>query len=211
MNWLSRHIGSRTHIAFLPVFLLVISACDNTRPPCPTCAQAKLTNQWCEACKVGYVAGVSIKNKILFEYMDAHGHELDLGSVKCLICQAGIAIDGYCEACRIGWVRKLGYFSRLTYHLAKGKPCDPSSLTCKGCRTNAEHYGWCKTCGVGLIGNVVIPTRADFDGGVRGFELMLTAIEATKRCELCPVAIMSDTICFFCKVTYKDGKPIPIH
>jgi hypothetical protein len=199
-------------IAFLPFFLLFISACDNTRPPpCPRCAQAKLANQWCEACKVGYVAGVSIRSKILFEYMDAHGHELVLDSVKCLTCRAGIANEGYCEACRIGWVRKLGYFSRLTYHLAKGKPCDPATLACRGCRKNAEHYGWCTACGVGVIGNVLIPTRADFDGGVRGFELMLIAIEATKRCELCSVAIMSDTNCFFCKLTYKDGKPIPAH
>lgn len=193
------------------IFLLAVflTGCQSSAPPpCPTCAVAKLENKWCDTCNVGYVAGVPIRNKMLFECLDAHGHELDLSSVKCPTCKAGIANDGFCETCRIGWVHKLGFFSRLTYHLAKGKSCDPSALACKVCRKNAENYGWCSSCGVGMIGNVVIPTRADFDGGVRGFELMQTAIEASKRCEACSLAIMADTFCFYCKVTYKDGKII---
>jgi hypothetical protein len=197
--------------ALLPLFPLLVGACNPSSSPCPDCAQAKLTNQWCDACKVGYVAAVPIRYKMLFEYMDAHGHELDLKSVRCPTCQAAIANDGYCEACRIGWHHKLAYFSRLTYHLARGKACDPTTLTCKICRKNAENHGWCPTCGVGMIGNVIIPTRADYEGGVRGFELMQTAIEASKRCELCSIAIMSDMSCFQCRVQYKDGKPTPFN
>lgn len=197
-------------VILLLLSVLFIGACDKSSPaPCPTCAKAKLTNQWCDACKVGYVAAVPIRDKMLFEWMDAHGHELDLNAVKCPTCKDGIAHDGYCETCRIGWVHKLGYFSRLTYHLAKGKSCDPSTLGCEACRKNSENCGWCPSCGVGMIGNVAIPTRADFDGGVRGFELMLAAIEASKRCEACPMAIMTDMPCFYCRVTYKDGKPTP--
>jgi hypothetical protein len=196
-------------ITFLSLSLLLIGACNSGPPPCPTCAQAKLANKWCDACNVGYVAGVPIRNKMLFEALDAHGHVLVLSAVKCPTCQAAIRADGYCEKCRIGWVHKLAYFSRLTYHLAKGKSCDPSTLTCEVCRKNAENYGWCPSCGVGMIGNFAVPTRADFEGGVRGFELMLAANEASKRCQECSLAIMADASCFYCKITYKDGKPVP--
>lgn len=190
---------------------VLLAGCEPSAPyPCPACPSAKLENKWCDSCNVGYVAGVPIHSKFLFEWMDAHGHELDLDAVRarCLTCKAALENDGFCDACRIGWVQKLGYFSRLTYHLAKGKACDPSTLTCETCRKNSKNYGWCTSCNVGMIGNVKIPTRADFDGGVRGFELMQAAIEASKRCEACALAIMSDEACFFCKITYKDGKSV---
>jgi len=178
-------------------------------PACPTCAQAKLTNKWCDKCQIGYVAGVPIECKILFETLDAHGHELVLSAIDCPDCQAAIRTDGFCEKCRIGWVHNLAYFSRLTYHLAKGTPSDPARISCLACRRNARKYGWCDSCGAGMIGNVAIRNRNDFAGGCRGYDLMMSAIEASKRCEVCALVILTDTSCFRCKKQYKDGKVVP--
>lgn len=146
---------------------------------------------------------------MLFEALDAHGHELDIVNVKCPSCRDAIARDGFCETCRIGWVKKLAYFSRLTYHLARGKACDPAALTCATCRKNAATHGWCAACGIGMIGNVAVTDRTDFEGGCRGFDLMSAAVAASGRCEACALAILNDEPCFYCKITYRDGKPVP--
>jgi len=185
------------------------AGCTPSAPPgCPTCARARLANEWCDACKVGYVAGVPIQCKVVFECIDAHGHKLMLRTIECPSCKAAIAINGFCETCRIGWLDGLAYYSRLTYHLAKGKACDPATLGCAACRGNASRYGWCAACGVGMIGNVAIRDRKDFDDGCRGYDLMITAVEASRRCDVCGLAIMTDTSCFRCRKTYKDGKEV---
>ncbi|HWL94073.1 MAG TPA: hypothetical protein VNT79_11120 [Phycisphaerae bacterium] len=175
---------------------------------CQQCAAARLTNQWCDACNVGYVAGVPIKSKFLFETLDAHGHDLVAANFTCPTCKIAIATEGFCEPCRIGWIDKKAYFSRLTYHLAKGVAKDPSTLSCTVCRKNSETYGWCERCGHGMVGNVEVKSRADFEGGRRGYELMMTAIEASGRCEMCGQVIITDGSCFVCKISYKDGKAV---
>lgn len=200
----------RRYLFAVSIALLALAGCKPAAPPaCATCARAKLKNQWCEACKVGYVAGVPIKCKTLFEGLDAHGHEVVISSIKCPTCQAAIASDGFCEKCRIGWYRRQAYFSRLTYHLAKGTPRDASTIRCAVCRKNAEKYGWCEMCGVGMIGNVAVRNRADFEGGCRGYDLMMCAVAASSRCANCALCMLTDMSCFFCKIAYKDGKPVP--
>src|SRR5262245_42365985 len=78
-------------VATLTAVLAVLSSCNsNSSPECPTCAQAKLKNQWCDHCGVGYVAGAPIRSKILFEALDAHGHDLVLAAIQCPECKAAI-------------------------------------------------------------------------------------------------------------------------
>jgi hypothetical protein len=196
-------------LPLISVGLSLIAGCKRDAPPgCASCANAKLTNQWCDSCKVGYVAGVPIKSKLVFDCLDAHGHDLDLKQIKCPSCQAAIPVEGFCEKCRIGWVRKQAYFSRLTYHLAKGNPCDPSTISCPVCRKNSEKFGWCDTCNKGMIGNVLIADRPNYDGGCRGYQLMRTAVEESQRCENCALAILTDNSCFMYNIGYKDGKVV---
>ncbi len=185
--------------------------CDRAAPgppACTTCAAAKLANQWCDSCKVGYVAGVPIHSKLLFDALDAHGHELVLASITCGDCQAAIPREGFCEKCRIGWVDKKAYFSRLTYHLAKGRAVESDRISCPVCRKNAASYGWCDSCKRGMVGNVAISDRADFVGACRGYDIMMASIAALPRCELCALAILADKRCFYCRTWYKDGKPV---
>ena len=85
------------------------------------CARAKLENEWCKACGVGYVAGLKMKSLLLWEELDAHGHKIDPKVMQCATCRAALDVDGFCEKCSIGFVAKQAYLSRLSYYLAKGE------------------------------------------------------------------------------------------
>lgn len=200
-------------------FSIALGACRSAPPQtsapapppagsCAQCAAARLTNLWCEACNVGYVAGVRFDSRMLFEAVDAHGHDLVLSTISCPTCKAEMERDGFCDTCRRGWIRKQAYYSRLTYRLAQGRALDPAAISCPACRQNATRYGWCGRCGVGMVGNVAISDRAAFDDGCRGFELMLAAIDASRRCKTCALAVLNDAKCFACGLTYRAGRRV---
>ncbi len=175
-------------------------------PECK-CADAKLKGGWCPACKVGYLASIRIESKLLYEELDAHGHDIDPASIKCPTCRKAIETNGYCESCRMGFVGKQAYLSRLAYHLAKGRATDPSKILCPVCKKNAEKYGWCDACKTGMVANVAITDRPDFDIAVKAYELVALAAQTAKRCEMCAVAMIYDSRCYDCKISYKDGQP----
>ena len=105
------------------------------RPDC-TCPDSKVSSGWCRACQVGYVASVEIRSALLFEALDAHGHQINPDSIECGSCRTALESDGFCDACKRGFVAKELYFSPLTYHLAKGKVRDTSRIACRTCRLN---------------------------------------------------------------------------
>ena len=39
-------------------------------------------------------------------------------------------------------------------------------------------------------------------------DMLLEANDAAVRCEMCAIAIMYDSECPYCKITYKDGEPL---
>lgn len=176
---------------------------------CESCAHAKIHNHWCDECDVGYVAGIKITLRMLFEAVDAHGHDLVLASIKCPSCQAAIKMNGYCEECKIGWFNKQAYFSRLTYHLARGEVRNVSTIECDTCRRNSEHYGWCDSCRLGMVGNVAIRDRKEFAITSREYDRLKNAVELAGRCEQCALALLTDTPCFKCKISYRNGREVP--
>ena len=175
------------------------------------CASAKQTDSWCDAHQVGYVASVLIPSKRLWETLDAHGHELELDSFTCSSCREAIESDGFCEEDRIGFVGGLAYFSRLTYELARGEIRDPASIPCSVCRVNAETHGWCDEHGVGMVGNVAIQDREGYEQIERALRILRAAIEVAGRCEHCAVAMVTDTECPRCRISYRDGVAVPEH
>lgn len=195
------------------VALLLLGSFPRCSPspskPCDICGRARLQNQWCDVCKVGYVAGVPIKSKLLFECMDAHGHELQHDAIKCVECQAAMKVDGFCNHCKTGWVKGLAYFSKLTYVLGKGHVLGTDSITCTVCRENSKRHGWCDACKLGMLGNTAVSDRKLFDEGSHAYDIMLQAVEASARCDGCAMAIVTDTPCHLCKLTYRDGKATP--
>ena len=110
-----------------------------------TCKAAKLSNHWCHACAVGYVAGITIKSALLYEVLDPHGHDIDLERIRCASCKLAVKEDGYCRRCGMGFVRGQAYMSRLTYHLAKGRPIASDKIECAACAVdlpgNSAHRG----------------------------------------------------------------------
>lgn len=183
------------------------STTTTTNTAC-TCPVAKVNNGWCNDCELGYVAGVMINSQMLFEALDAHGHEIGPGGVQCDSCQKAIQIDGYCERDRIGWVNQQAYFSTLTYRLAKGQATDISTISCPICRANAQTQGWCDSCRVGMVGNVAFDNKEDFQEASQPYGVLLGAAEMAETCEMCASAMLFDSTCPVCRITYKNGKEI---
>ena len=180
-----------------------------TAPAFCTCAAAKVTNGWCEAHGIGYVALVPIRSRMLYETLDAHGHTLDLGTFQCPSCKKAIESDGFCVEHRVGFVKKQAYFSRLTYELARGESRDPATITCPVCRKNAESHGWCSKCKLGMVGTTAIRDKKAYEAVANAIEILTAATKAIERCEDCAVAMVTDTQCPRCRITYKNGKPLP--
>ena len=173
-----------------------------------TCAAAREYMGWCTVHGVGYIGGVEIKSAWLFDQLDAHGHDVDVATFTCPGCRRAIASDGFCDEHKTGFVQRRAYFSWLTYALAHGTRKNPAEIACAVCRKNAASRGWCDRDRIGMIGAVAISDRADFDRTVHAIAIVELANDVAKRCEYCAAAIVTDTECPLCRITYKDGKPV---
>ncbi len=192
----------------LAILVLMISAgaiAATVIAPC-TCAVAKATNGWCDRHALGYVANVEIRSKVLYETLDAHGHVLDLSTFACPSCRNAIESEGFCEEHRVGFVHGLAYFSRLTYELARAETSDTNKITCRICRKNAETHGWCPKCKLGRVGHFAIRDERAYQHVAKAVDILVAANEAVARCEMCAVAMVTDTTCPLCRITYKDGR-----
>jgi len=181
---------------------------SSTLSPGCTCELARARNGWCESCGRGYVAGCEIRSRVLFDGLDAHGHELQRASMACETCKALMDSGGFCESCRFGWVDGKAYMSRLTYHLARGRTRDLARVRCATCLTLAGGVGWCEACGGGWTGNVYFESRSEHAASAAEFERLRAAIDASKRCETCALVLLVDGKCPYCGITYADGKAL---
>jgi hypothetical protein len=154
------------------------------------------------------VGGVKVSSRWLYEFADAHGHEVDLSTYTCPSCRNAIATGGFCEIHRVGFVDRLAYYSLLTYELGKGESRRASTISCATCRKNSETHGWCAKSRVGMIGPFAIRNRADYDRAVSALALFSIANEASAKCHYCAGAILTDSECPACKIRYKDGKVV---
>ncbi|MCH7885518.1 MAG: hypothetical protein IIC01_09740, partial [Planctomycetes bacterium] len=199
---------------WLVASLVVIGAGEAADPPkadpdkC-TCPKAKIHNGWCARCKVGYAASVKVPSALLFEAIDAHGHDFDVASLRCSTCRAASSSSGFCSTCRMGFVNGQAYLSRLTYLLAKGKAKDPVTHNCATCRGNSGRFGWCRQCQRGMVGHFAYADRTVFEEAVREVRRLQSAIAKLKDCELCAIAMITDARCPKCNIHYKEGKRVP--
>ncbi len=181
-----------------------------------TCAMAATNNGWCDACGVGYLATVEIGSAKLFEALDADGHDFpEPEASACPVCRDAWATNGYCHDCRIGFVDGHGYFTKVTYLLAKGEVRDPAKLACTVCAKAAADTalpladeGWCDVCGRGMVGNVAFRDKKDYAAARKQFELLLRAVKESERCEMCSMLLFYGGVCQACDITYKNGKVV---
>lgn len=194
----------------LAAVLVLAAASAGANAVDPDCAEAWRIDGWCEARGAGYVAGVVIPSRLLYETLDAHGHVLDLDTFTCPSCRKAIDTDGFCEEHRIGFVKKLAYFSRLTYEIGRGERVLPKDFRCADCRRHAEAgSGWCAKHRTGMVGSAAIRDRAAYDRAAAAVAVLKSAVGMLPRCEHCAVAMVTDTECWDHRITYQGGKPVP--
>ncbi len=174
-----------------------------------SCAEAERSGGWCSACDVGYVGSLRLTSKLLYDEVDAHGHDFDPAKLSCETCRAALASDGYCERHRRGFVAGRAYVTFLAYHLAQGGRVEPAELGCTACRQNARSFGWCQACGQGMIGHVAVKDREVYERLAVDYEILIRANERSATCESCAAAMVLDGTCGRCNVSYRGGKPAP--
>ncbi len=215
-------------LALFPLLVALVAASPPIPPPTDggcTCPTAKLTNGWCHACRVGYVASLPIRSEIFFEALDPHGHKLDPALMPCSECKAALAAEALCKQHRIGFVDNQAYLSKLTYALAKGRVRQVWTITCRRCKSNALSHtiikpakkpdaktpapdGWCDVCKIGMVGNVEFSKREDFDLASAEFRKLIPAAKTAERCGQCAYAQLYDGTCRVCGISYRGGKKL---
>jgi hypothetical protein len=198
----------RRALVLLAAILLIFPLAARGESVTCSCATARETNGWCAVHELGYVAGVKVTSRWLYETIDAHGHQLDLSTFACPSCRTAIATDGFCDIHRVGFVEKQAYYSLLTYELGKAEVRPDGSITCPTCRKNAATHGWCAKSGVGMIGPFAIRDRHEYDRAAAALDVFLIANREAARCNYCAGAIITDGECPICRIRYKDGKPV---
>jgi len=115
-----------------------------------TCELERQRSGWCEACELGYVAGVTIRSKELYDALDAHGHDVDVAGLACSSCREAARTDGFCTQHSRGFVGGRLYVSRLAYHAARGEPeAVPRELELLA--TAVETSARCETCAAAMM------------------------------------------------------------
>lgn len=165
---------------------------------------------WCESANAGYVAGVEVRSRFLYEALDAHGHDIDPAAVTCETCRKALRTEGFCPAHRMGFVGSHAYLSPLTYHVAKSRTIDPATVACRTCRRHVKGIGWCEKDRVGIAGRVAIDDRQAFREFEEAYRILLAAVETSARCETCAAAMVSEGYCATHRLKYAGGRAIPV-
>jgi len=173
-----------------------------------SCEEAKRINGWCESANTGYMAGLEVRSRFLYEVLDAHGHDIIPAEVKCETCRKALQEDGYCPIHKMGFVHGEAFLSPLTYHLARARPIDPATLTCRTCRKHARGIGWCDKDHVGIAGSFALDDRREFDELANAYTILLAAVDMSRKCETCAGAIITDGYCAVHRVKYDGGRPV---
>jgi len=197
-------------VGALAAGFLVPAAGEEKRPgpPC-TCIAAQAINGWCDLHGIGYVASIPIRWRMVYDTLDAHGHQVDLTTFDCPSCRKAIQAEGFCEEHGIGFVNRLAYFSRLTYELARAVYVDPAGIECPLCRNNASTAGWCREHGVGMVGGFAIRDEQAWQRAAAAADRLRIVVKKAPQCERCAVAILYDSDCPVHNIYYKDGVPVP--
>jgi hypothetical protein len=173
-----------------------------------SCEEAVRVNGWCESANTGYMAGLPVRSRFLYEVLDAHGHDIVPEDVKCETCRKALQGDGYCPIHKMGFVHGEAFLSPLTYHLARARTIDPATLTCPICRKHTHGIGWCDKDRVGIAGPFAIDDRREFDELVKAYTILLTAVDMSRKCETCAGAMITDGYCAVHHVKYDGGRPV---
>jgi len=204
-----RSTGLSRRIGILLILIVLAMSRGWSEAKQTGCEQARRTNHWCRAGNVGYVAGLEIRSRFLYEVLDAHGHTIVPQAVQCDVCREALKSHGYCPAHRMGYVGGRAYMTPLTYYLARGRRVDPASITCPICRKNLQGIGWCERDHVGIVGTTALDDRQEFEELTKAYQILVAAIQMSSTCERCSGAMVADGYCAIHRIKFKDGVPVP--
>jgi len=179
------------------------------------CKEMAEKGGWCDHCKVGFVSTVQTQSKKLYDALQGVAVSSDkAGGCGCAGCKAGMEKNGSCEKCNTHFANHAMYHSAVAARLAVGKPVSESDPTCAKCKeyvakngvaaTN-EMIGWCDECKAGIVKGRRFETKESFEAAKAAYELVARAAKAAEKCEDCAVAMVTDSKCEHCNVTFKDG------
>lgn len=186
----------------LPLLLVTTAA----RAEECTCDAAKLRGGWCGHCEAGYVAGIRLAARPLYDALQ--GERVEAARITCEGCKTALKTAGACEHCHLAFARDHKYTSVMAQRLARGEPQDPAAIQCAACRTNAERYGWCDKCNVGMVQRLAFRDKEHYEQARRAYETLAKAAKLADKCSPCAVAMVTDGTCRKCEITYKDGKKV---
>jgi len=193
-------------LAFGLSLLLAWGLARDTEPE-HRCAGTEWEDGWCETCARGYLAGMPIPSQIVFDALDAHGHDYELDRIECPECRAAIPREGFCTTCKLGYWQEACYFSQLSYQVARAERRDAGD--CEGCRELRGRSGWCEASELGWIGEVAISSRPDYEKAEAAYLVLVAALDELERCELCAASMAIDGICPSCWIAYDNGVATP--
>ena len=167
------------------------------------CTESKLTDAAC--CGNSYFDGVSFKSVKLHKALT--GKTVKASSIKCDSCKKALKGDGTCDNCKLNFADGKSYASKVAYTLSKGKAVDTSTIECEGCPNAYKNdQGRCESCDLGWVGNKVFKDKKSYKAATEARVILAKAVETSKKCEACAVAMVTDGTCDSCKVSFKDGK-----
>ena len=174
------------------------------------CAVVRATDGWCAKCGVGYYASQRIALQKIFEVLDITGHEVFADRTACPTCRSIILHGGFCDACNMGFIHGRGFFTRLCYHMARGRPVPPAATQSACCPSDGA---WCMKCRTGRIGNRVFLDQSEFEAARKYYAVFTSALREASRCETCAIAMIANSRCHLCRLEYKDGARVeaPAH
>jgi len=173
-----------------------------------TCWTARRIHGWCDFCWIGYVAGLPIRGRLLYELVDSHGHDIDATRLPCEKCRTGRDSSAFCETCGVGLVSGKAYLSKLGFALARGIVTSAADVKCALCKKNLTDHGWCDACRRGAIGNTLIPDKNLYTQAAAEWSRLKNALPFLPRCEWCAIASFTDTRCPNCRLDFRDGRPV---
>ncbi len=187
----------------VPAAALILAMSSSALAQYKCCTKSKLTDAAC--CGNSYFDGVSFKSAKLHKALT--GKTVKASYIKCGSCKEALKSDGTCDHCKVNFTGGKSYSSKVAYTLAKGKAIDTSKIECKSCAKAAKKdSGWCDGCKVGLVGNKLYKNAKDYKAATKARMVLAKAVETSKKCETCAVAMVTDGTCDACKVSFKDGK-----
>lgn len=195
---------ARSLLALAVSSVLLVSVTPALAGGCAGCSKvAKVGEGFC--CGKGKIYGVKLSSKKL--YAALAGHKIDDEAIKCAGCKAAAKSNGRCEHCGVGAADGKLFHSKPSHALAKGTVVSAAKAAhCDACLLAFKINGYCSGCDSGFVAGRMFKGKEEYKAALAAHKTLVDASAASKKCEACAVAMVTDGKCEQCNVSFKDGR-----